>query len=402
MEKEFDILTGAKRLDEVRFSKIRTVMDMVADLRAKGEKVLALSAGEPDFDTPAPIKEAVIKALEENYTHYGSNRGYPALRKLLSEKLEKETGVSYDPETEIIFTTGGAEALNNAFMAVVDLGDEVIVFSPAFITYENLVHMCGAKLVKVPLKKENNYQIDMDDLKAAVTDKTKLLVMNNPNNPTGAVYSKECLEQVCELAKEKNFLILSDEMYSRLVYGDGKFYSIASFPDMKERTIIINGFSKTYAMTGWRVGYVAAPAKLLPSILKVHQYCSTCCPTFIHVGLANALDLPETEEAVCKMVDAFAKRREVLIEGLDQIPGITYVKPEGAFYAMVDVSAFGVDGDTFAAKLLKEKHVAVIPGSGLGENCKDAVRISFAASEDTIRKATARMKEFIQEKAYES
>ena len=387
MEKEFDILTGAKRLDEVRFSKIRTVMDMVADLRAKGEKVLALSAGEPDFDTPAPIKEAVIKALEENYTHYGSNRGYPALRKLLSEKLEKETGVSYDPETEIIFTTGG---------------DEVIVFSPAFITYENLVHMCGAKLVKVPLKKENNYQIDMDDLKAAVTDKTKLLVMNNPNNPTGAVYSKECLEQVCELAKEKNFLILSDEMYSRLVYGDGKFYSIASFPDMKERTIIINGFSKTYAMTGWRVGYVAAPAKLLPSILKVHQYCSTCCPTFIHVGLANALDLPETEEAVCKMVDAFAKRREVLIEGLDQIPGITYVKPEGAFYAMVDVSSFGVDGDTFAAKLLKEKHVAVIPGSGLGENCKDAVRISFAASEDTIRKATARMKEFIQEKAYES
>lgn len=192
-------------------------------------------------------------------------------------------------------------------------------------------------------------------------------------------------------------------MYSRLVYGDGKFYSIASFPDMKERTIIINGFSKTYAMTGWRVGYVAAPAKLLPSILKVHQYMqhllSYLYPMWV---LPNALDLPETEEAVCKMVDAFAKRREVLIEGLDQIPGITYVKPEGAFYAMVDVSAFGVDGDTFAAKLLKEKHVAVIPGSGLGENCKDAVRISFAASEDTIRKATARMKEFIQEKAYES
>ena len=394
MEKEFDILTGAKRLEEVRFSKIRTVMDMVADLRAKGEEVLSLSAGEPDFNTPATIKEAVIKALEENYTHYGSNRGYPALRKLLSKKLEKETGVSYDPETEIIFTTGGAEALNNAFMAVVDPGDEVIVFSPAFITYENLVHMCGAKLVKVPLKKENNYQINMDDLKAAVTDKTKLLVMNNPNNPTGAVYSKECLEQVCELAKEKNFLIISDEMYSRLVYGDGKFYSIASFPGMKERTIIINGFSKTYAMTGWRVGYVAAPARILPSILKVHQYCSTCCPTFIHV--------PETEESVCKMVDEFAKRRQVLIEGLDQIPGITYVKPEGAFYAMVDVSAFGVDGDTFAAKLLKEKHVAVIPGSGLGENCKDAVRISFAASEDTIRKATERIKEFIQEKAYES
>ena len=401
MEKEFDILTGAKRLDEVRFSKIRTVMDMVADLRAKGEKVLALSAGEPDFDTPAPIKEAVIKALEENYTHYGSNRGYPALRKLLSKKLEKETGVSYDPETEIIFTTGGAEALNNAFMAVVDPGDEVIVFSPAFITYENLVHMCGAKLVKVPLKKENNYQIDMDDLKAAVTDKTKLLVMNNPNNPTGAVYSKECLEQVCELAKEKNFLILSDEMYSRLVYGDGKFYSIASFPDMKERTIIINVF-QDLCNDRLESRLRGSSCKLLPSILKVHQYCSTCCPTFIHVGLANALDLPETEEAVCKMVDAFAKRREVLIEGLDQIPGITYVKPEGAFYAMVDVSSFGVDGDTFAAKLLKEKHVAVIPGSGLGENCKDAVRISFAASEDTIRKATARMKEFIQEKAYES
>ena len=379
MEKEFDILTGAKRLDEVRFSKIRTVMDMVADLRAKGEKVLALSAGEPDFDTPAPIKEAVIKALEENYTHYGSNRGYPALRKLLSEKLEKETGVSYDPETEIIFTTGGAEALNNAFMAVVDPGDEVIVFSPAFITYENLVHMCGAKLVKVPLKKENNYQIDMDDLKAAVTDKTKLLVMNNPNNPTGAVYSKECLEQVCELAKEKNFLILSDEMYSRLVYGDGKFYSIASFPDMKERTIIINGFSKTYAMTGWRVGYVAAPAKLLPSILKVHQYCSTCCPTFIHVGLANALDLPETEEAVCKMVDAFAKRREVLIEGLDQIPGITYVKPEGAFYLFVKSP---VENEKEFCEAGKKYNILMVPGSSFA--CPGYVRLAYCVSYETI------------------
>ncbi len=205
--------------------------------------MLALSAGEPDFDTPAPIKEAVIKALEENYTHYGPTEAIRLLENFCQRNWKRDR-VSYDPETEIIFTTGGAEALNNAFMAVVDPGDEVIVFSPAFITYENLVHMCGAKLVKVPLKKENNYQIDMDDLKAAVTDKTKLLVMNNPNNPTGAVYSKECLEQVCELAKEKNFLILSDEMYSRLVYGDGKFYSIASFPDMKERTIIINGFPR--------------------------------------------------------------------------------------------------------------------------------------------------------------
>ncbi len=397
MEQGVDLLTGAARLEHVEFSKIRIVMDQVAGLRTQGVEVLSLSAGEPDFSTPQPIKDAAARALADNYTHYGSNRGDPKLRAATAKMIRRETGVSYDPETEILITTGGAEALNNAFMALVDPGDEVIIFSPAFISYENLVRMCGGIVVNLPLKGKNEFQIDVDELAAAITPRTKLLVMNNPNNPTGAVYTKESLEKVCCLARENNFLILSDEMYSQLIYGDAKFYSIASFPEMKERTVIINGFSKTYAMTGWRVGYVTAPARLLTQILKVHQYCSTSGTTFIQVGLAESILLEETEKAAKQMAAHFSARREILVEGLDRIPEISYVKPQGAFYVMADVSALGMDGDTFAAGLLAQKHVAVVPGSGLGKDFSDYVRISFAASEDTIRRGLALMGEYVRE-----
>lgn len=396
MEKEYDILSGAKRLDQVEFSKIRMMMDKVALLREEGTEVVSLSAGEPDFDTPKPIKEAAARALAENYTHYGSNRGYPKLRAVMSERIRKETGVSYDPATEIIFTTGGAEALNNAFLALVNPGDEVIVFSPAFITYENMVRMCGGTLVTLPLRREDGFQINIERLKAAITPRTKLLVMNNPNNPTGAVYTKESLEAVCELARRYNFLILSDEMYSRLVYEGARFYSVASFPGMKERCLIINGYSKTYAMTGWRIGYITGPARLMTAVLKVHQYCSTCSTTFLHVGMAEAINLPETEAAVEAMAGEFAARREILLECLDRIPKLTYVKPYGAFYAMADVSGTGMTGDEFAQGLLTEQHVAVIPGSGMGESCADFIRISFASSGENIREGLRRMGEYVR------
>ena len=223
MEKGYDLNKGARRLEEVRFSKIRMIMDRVADMRGQGMDVLALSAGEPDFNTPDPIKEKTVEAIRNNYTHYGSNRGLPALRNLLAEKIWRETGVRYDPEVEILLTTGGAEALNNALIATVDPGDEVIIFSPAFITYENLVRMCGGRVVELPLSRDNGFRINLQQLERAITPRTKMLIMNNPNNPTGAVYTKESLEGVCRMAREHNFLILSDEMYSGLLYEDVPF-----------------------------------------------------------------------------------------------------------------------------------------------------------------------------------
>lgn len=397
MKTVFEAYQGAERLENVHFSAIRTVLDKAAKLRSEGHRVIPLSAGEPNFNTPEPIKQATIKALENNFTHYGSNRGLPKLREILAQMVKEETGVSYDPATEILITCGGAEALNNAILSVVDKGDEVIVFTPAFVTYQNLVAMCEGVCVELPLKPENDFQIDLKELEEAITDKTKMIILNNPNNPTGAVYSEESLAGLCKLAVEHDIFVLSDEMYSKLLYEGKKFCSIAQFPGMKEHSIIVNGFSKTYAMTGWRVGYILADEKVLTPIMKVHQYSSTCCPTFIHVGMAEAILLPETQKCVEEMLAEFAERREILLEGLSKIEKLSYVKPYGAFYVMIDVSATGLDGEQFAARLLEEKKVATVPAVALGKECVNYIRVSFAASEDDIREGLKRIEEFIEE-----
>ena len=398
MKKEVDIFTPADRLENVQFSAIRQVLDKAAALRAQGREVIALSAGEPNFNTPEPIKNATIKAIQENFTHYGSNRGLLRLREIMAQRIQEKDGVKYDPATEIIFTTGGAEALNNVIMATVNPQDEVIVFSPAFVTYKNLIHLCGAECVELPLLPENDFQPDLDDLKKVITTHTKMLIMNNPNNPTGAVYSYETLKGICELAVKNNFLVLSDEMYRSLVY-EGEFTSVASFPGMKERAIIVNGFSKTYAMTGWRLGYIQADVKLTPAIMKVHQYSSTCSPTFIQVGMAEAVKQEETQAEVQAMVEEFARRREILISCLDFIPQIHYIRPKGAFYVMIDISKTGMNGEAFAKRLLEEKNVAVVPAVSMGKGkvYDDFIRVSFAASEEAIREGILRMGEMIRE-----
>lgn len=391
-----DIFAEPERLNRVGFSAIRVMMEKAADMHAQGIKVIGLSAGEPNFNTPEPIKEATIKAIEENYTHYGSNRGLPRLREILAEQIRQRDGVSYDPKQEILLTAGGAEALNNAMFSTVDEGDEVIILSPAFINYKSLVNMCGGIAVELPLKAENGFQMDLDEIERCITEKTKMIVINNPNNPAGVVYRGEDLEKLCTLAVKYNLLIMSDEMYSRLVY-DGKFRSIASYPGMKERAIIINGFSKTYAMTGWRLGYVQADARLLTRMVKVHQYSSTTEPTFIQVGVANALEMAETEKAVCEMVNQFKERCALVTEKLAEVPRVTFTKPQGAFYVMVDVSGTGLTGDEFATRFLEEKHVAVVPAVSLGKDrvYDNFIRISFAASNKDITEGMKRMKEFV-------
>ncbi len=396
MEKTYDITQGSKGIQRVQASPIRAILDRAAVLRSEGNKVIPLSAGEPNFNTPAPIKEAVKKAIDENYSHYGSNRGLAELRQILSAQNARETGVTYDPETEVFITSSGAEAINNAILAFVDEGDEVIIFTPAFVSYKNLVKFCGGVFVDLPLKKEDGFQIDPAALEAAVTEKTKMIILNNPNNPTGAVYTRESLAAVAKIAVEHNLLVVSDEMYSKLTYEDARFTSICEFPGMKERSLIISGFSKTYAMTGWRLGWILTDKKLGVSLLRMHQYSTTCSPTFIQKGLADAMLLPETQAEVTAMVDAFARRRQLILSGLDAIPQLSYVKPYGAFYVMVDVSKTGLTGQEFALRLLEEQFVATVPAIGLGDTCGDFIRISYAASEEDIAEGLRRIRTLIE------
>ncbi|SHO46968.1 pyridoxal phosphate-dependent aminotransferase [Anaerocolumna xylanovorans] len=394
MRTDYDSNSDSMRVKKVEPSLIRTVLNRVDELRKEGKEIIALSAGEPDFHTPEDIKAATIEAIRDNFTHYSSNRGYEPLREKLAEKIKQETGVLYDFRTEILVTSSGAEAINNTLLALIDEGDEVILFSPAFVNYENMVKISGGVPVIIDLKKESGFQIDAEEVRRHISDKTRLLVINNPNNPTGAVYGKRVLEELSELADRHNFLIVSDEMYSSLLYEGTEFYSIASFPGMKERSVVINGFSKTYAMTGWRLGYLTAEERKAGAILKIHQYSTTCSPTFIQIGAARGMDTGRTKAEVAFMKESFAKRRDLLIKGLDSIKGLSYIVPKGAFYLMVDVSKTGLTGMGYAGKLLEEEQVAVIPAVGLGKNCSEFIRISFAASEENIGRALVRMKEF--------
>ena len=398
MVPSYDLSTGAKRLEKVEASLIRTILDRAAELRGEGKQVIPFSAGEPDFNTPSDIKEAAIRAITNNQTKYTSNRGLPALRKVLQGYIERETTVSYNPETEILVTSSAAEALNNVIMTFVDEGDEVIVLTPAFISYKCLVNMCGGKFIDVPyIPTDDGFQVDLDAVRAAVSDKTKMLIMNSPSNPTGAVLDRGTVEALCALALENNFLIFSDEIYSRLVYDGREFTSVASIPGMKDHSVIVSGFSKTFAMTGWRIGYLCTDEKLAARILRTHQYSTTCSPTFIQVGLAEAMESRRTKQQVNEMIDAFANRRRMIMAGLDAIDGLTYVKPYGAFYIMVDVSALGMSSMDFSMKLLEEKYVATVPAVGLGEHTGKYVRISYATSEENIEEGLRRIGEFVKE-----
>lgn len=383
-----------KRLEA---SPIRTILDRAAALRSEGRTVIPFSAGEPDFPTPSTIKKATQKAIEDDFSHYTSNRGLPQLRELLARKLKKEASVLYDPNIEILVTSSGAEALNNAILTFVGPGDEVIIPTPAFVSYKNLVKFAGGEFIDVPLLPEDGFQLNAAKIEAAITGRTKMIIINNPNNPSGAVYTREALEQIADLAIQYDLLVLSDEMYSRLVYEDAQFVSMASLPGMKERTITVSGFSKTYAMTGWRIGFIAADKALTDWLIKCHQYSTTCSPTFIQKGIIDALDDPQTEREVQKMLDAFAVRRTTMIERLQAIKQLKIILPKGAFYILVDVSGTGMDGMAFAMHLLENYGVATVPAIGLGDSCKDYIRISYAASDHDIAKGLTLISQCVEE-----
>lgn len=388
---------GAYRLNEVKPSKIRETTNRANELSLQGKPVIRFSTGEPNFNTPSPIKKATIQAIEDNYSHYASNKGDIHLKKEIAKKVLQETGIDYDADEEILITSGGSEAINHVMLALINKGDEVIVPTPAFLSYQNMILMSEGVFKEVPLKKENQFQLDIEDIKKAITKKTKMIVLNNPCNPTGVVYDYETLKELSKLCIEHDLYVFSDEIYNCLVYENQKCVSIASFPGMKERTIMMNGFSKTYAMTGWRMAYMCAPKVILDDLLKVHQYATTCAPTFIQVGLASSMNDPETKSAVSKMVTAFDNRRRYIINELLSMDKLSFVYPKGAFYIFVDVSKTGLNGEQFASRLLEEKYVACVPGNAFGKECDDFIRISYAASDEDIKIGMERIRELIEE-----
>lgn len=396
MDKTYDFTQGAERMAKVPASLIRTIMNRAAELQEEGKPVIKFSAGEPNFNTPSDIKEAAIRAITNNYTHYTSNKGFDPLRAEISKYMKEFTGVYFEPKTEIFVTSSAAEALNNAMFAFVDPGDEIIIPTPSFVTYKALTAMCDATIVEIPLRGEDNFQLQLKDLEKAVSAKTKMLVLNNPCNPTGAVIPYETMKGICELAKKYNFIILADEIYGRLIYGDAKFYSVASFPDMKERTIVVSGFSKTFAMTGWRIGYICTAAKYLPVLLRCHQYSTTCSPTFIQVALAEAMNSDLTRKQVDSMLKEFAARRDLVMQELDTIPGLSYSIPQGAFYILINVSGLHMKGTEFSQKCLEEAYVATVPAIGLGEETDTYVRFSYAASQEDIKEGFRRIRELVK------
>lgn len=388
---------ASNRLEDVVLGQIRVVAEKAKQLESEGKDVIHLEIGEPDFTTPNHIVEATQQALSAGEVHYAPNRGLGQLRDSIAEKLKMENSMNVNPNTDIIVTQGAAEALSIAFFAHCNPGDEVLIIEPSFASYENLTHLVGAIPVSVPTREENNWVVDPVDVLKAITKKTKMILINSPCNPTGAVYPKDVLEKIAEYAIEYDLLVVSDEVYEKITYEKDSHFSIGSIPEMEKRTITINGFSKAYAMTGWRLGYVVANKELITNMLKVHQYNVTCVPTFTQFGATSAYTEKEkSEQKVQEMREAYERRRKIVYEGLNNIAGITVSLPQGAFYAFPNISKFNMSSAEFAEKLLNDGGVATVPGSVFSSVGEGYIRISYAASEDSLKDAMKRIKEFVE------
>lgn len=362
------------------------------DLMSTMNDVVGLTVGEPDFQTPWHIREAGIASLEKGKTYYTANAGLMELRAEISNYMSRRFGVSYVPEKEVIVTVGGSEAIDIAFRSIIEPGDEVIVPTPSFVCYAPLARIAGANPVILETKAEDNFKIDPEALKAAITSKTKLLVLPYPNNPTGAIMTKPELEQIAEILRDTNIVVLSDEIYAELTYT-GDHCSIASLEGMKERTIVASGFSKAYAMTGWRLGYICAPAPLTEQMLKIHQYGIMSSPTTSQFAAVEALK--NGDDDIKMMRDEYNRRRRYIYNGLKSI-GIESFEPEGAFYIFPKIGDFGLTGEEFCNKLLYEYKCAIVPGGAFGAAGEGFARISYAYSIKHITQALERIEAFVK------
>lgn len=376
----------SKMIKEIEPSGIRRFFDMTSAM----DNVISLGVGEPDFDTPWHIREEGIYSLEKGRTFYTSNAGLLPLRQEIGSYLNRRFSLSYDAE-EIIVTVGGSEAIDIGFRTMLDPGDEVVIPEPCFVSYVPCVTMAGGVPVRLPLEEKDQFKLTKEKLLSAITEKTKMVVLPFPNNPTGAVMTKEELQIVADVIKEKDLFVMSDEIYSELSY-QGDHVSIASIPGMRERTVVINGFSKSYAMTGWRLGYAAGPKEIIRQMVKVHQFVIMSAPTTSQYAAVEALRNGDMD--VARMRDSYNERRRFLVKELREM-GLPCFEPMGAFYVFPNIRNFGMSSEEFATKLLENQRVAVVPGSAFGECGEGFLRISYAYSIEDLKKALGKIQKFI-------
>ena len=379
----------SEKVAELKPSGIRKFFDLAAEVK----DVIALTIGEPDFKTPWHIREAGIKSLEKGHTWYTANAGLIELRQEASKYLKRRFNLEYDA-SDIFITVGGSEAIDLTIRAIIDNGDEMLLPIPSFVCYDPICRLAGGKVVTIETKRENDFRLTAEELRAAITPKTKLLVLPFPNNPTGAVMRREHLEEIAEVLRGTDIMVLSDEIYAELTYGDERHVSIAEIEGMKERTIIVNGFSKAYAMTGWRLGYLAGPSPIISQMLKIHQYAIMSSPTTSQYAAIVAMR--DCDNEVEEMKKQYDMRRRYLVKAFNDM-GLDCFTPEGAFYVFPCIKSTGLSSEEFCEKLLRSKKVAVVPGGAFGSSGEGFVRVSYSYSLDHIMEATRRIKEFLEE-----
>ena len=378
-----------RTLADMKPSGIRKFFDIAAEM----EDVISLSVGEPDFSTPWHIRQEGVKTLEKGRTWYSPNAGLLKLRQAIGGYLNRRFDLTYDPKTEILVTVGGSEAIDLCFRALISPGDEVLIPEPSFVCYDPLTRMAGGVPVPLVTRAEDKFRLRADTVAAAITDKTKLLVLPFPNNPTGAIMPREELEALAEVLRGTDIVVLSDEIYGELTYGR-EHISFAAIEGMQERTVLVSGFSKAYAMTGWRLGYACGPAPLMALLTKLHQYAIMCAPTTAQYAAIEAMNNGDSD--VAQMRDEYDMRRRYIVDELNKL-GLTCFEPEGAFYVFPSIQSTGMTSEEFCRRLLEEKHVAVVPGNTFGESGEGFIRISYCYSLKHITEALRRIGEFLKE-----
>lgn len=379
----------SKKAMEISPSGIRKFFDMLDSMK----DVISLTVGQPDFVTPWHIRDAGIESLTRGKTYYTSNKGTIELRKTISDYMKRRFSLEYSAEDEIIVTVGGSEAIDIAMRSVINPGDEVIVVEPSFVCYKPIAKLCGGVPVVVNTYEKDNFKLKAENLKKAITEKTKLIVLPFPSNPTGAIMTKAELEEIADVIKGTDILVLSDEIYAELSYGENRHVSFATIDGMRERTITVNGFSKAYAMTGWRLGFVCAPKEITYQMYKIHQYAIMCAPTASQLAAVEAMKNGDAD--VEYMVSCYNDRRRLIVKGLRDM-GIPCFEPLGAFYVFPNVGKFGLSSEEFATRLINEAGVAIVPGTAFGECGEGYARISYAYSVEHITEALERMRGFVE------
>lgn len=377
----------SQRVSGLKPSGIRKFFDIAATM----DNVISLGIGEPDFDSPPSVIEAGIRALKEGHTHYTSNAGILELRQKLTGHLDRLYGIKYDP-AEALITVGGSEALYLSATALLNPGDEVIIPTPCFVSYQAQVLLAGGVPVEIPCRMEDNFDVDPQAIEAAVTDKTRAILIGFPNNPTGAVATRERLLEIARIAEEHDLIVISDEIYDRLVYGGHDHVCFPTLPNMRDRTLLLGGFSKDYAMTGWRIGYALGPQHLIQGLVRIHQYTVMSSPTIAQIAAVDALE--DRDEAVGMMVEEYDRRRKLVVSEFNRI-GLPTFEPKGAFYAFPKVDVTGLDDEAFAERLLQEEKVAIVPGSSFGAGGEGFCRCSYATAYEQLEEALRRIERFV-------